>query len=158
MNRGQAAMEFVTTYGWAILVLVAMIGALAYFGVVNPRNSVPEQCLFSAGFTCRDFQLQHNAGALRMQVTLENKQPDAIILRRANATLMRGTQVYSNCGIVAPTAVIDVDGTYQLTCTFPAATSPGVGQRAKVGLWLNYTTIRGTYGKTGTGTIEGFVQ
>jgi uncharacterized protein (UPF0333 family) len=30
-QRGQAAMEFLMTYGWAILVVLIAIGALAYF-------------------------------------------------------------------------------------------------------------------------------
>ena len=32
-NRAQAALEFLMTYGWAILVVLVSIGALAYFGV-----------------------------------------------------------------------------------------------------------------------------
>jgi uncharacterized protein (UPF0333 family) len=36
MRKGQAAMEFLMTYGWAILVVLAAIGALAYFGVLSP--------------------------------------------------------------------------------------------------------------------------
>lgn len=35
-KQGQAAMEFLMTYGWAILVVIAAIGALAYFGVLKP--------------------------------------------------------------------------------------------------------------------------
>lgn len=34
--KGQAAMEFLMTYGWAILVVLACIGALTYFGVLKP--------------------------------------------------------------------------------------------------------------------------
>ncbi|MBN1175429.1 hypothetical protein JXA48_02180 [Candidatus Woesearchaeota archaeon] len=33
--KGQAAMEFLMTYGWAILVVLLAIGALAAFGVFN---------------------------------------------------------------------------------------------------------------------------
>jgi len=35
-KKGQAALEFLTTYGWAFLVILIMIGALSYFGVLNP--------------------------------------------------------------------------------------------------------------------------
>jgi uncharacterized protein (UPF0333 family) len=37
-KRGQAAMEFLMTYGWAILAAIIAIGVLAYFGVFNPSN------------------------------------------------------------------------------------------------------------------------
>ena len=34
-KRGQAAMEFLMTYGWAILAAITAIGVLAYFGVFS---------------------------------------------------------------------------------------------------------------------------
>ena len=51
-KRGQAALEFLMTYGWAILVVMVIIGALAYFGVLNPMMFVPERCTMSVGFSC----------------------------------------------------------------------------------------------------------
>lgn len=57
MRRGQAAMEFLTTYGWAIMASLVAIGALAYFGVTDFTNVIPERCLMESGFTCTDFQL-----------------------------------------------------------------------------------------------------
>jgi hypothetical protein len=55
--RGQAALEFLTTYGWAFLVILVMIGALAYFGVLNPSNFLPEHCTFPTELACRDSQV-----------------------------------------------------------------------------------------------------
>jgi len=51
-RKGQSALEFLMTYGWAILVVLAAIGALAYFGVLNPTNFLPDQCIGSTGFGC----------------------------------------------------------------------------------------------------------
>ncbi|MBN2458378.1 hypothetical protein JXB31_04585 [Candidatus Woesearchaeota archaeon] len=53
-KRAQAAMEFLMTYGWAILVVLAAIGALAYFGVLSPGNLLPQRCEFSAGLDCTE--------------------------------------------------------------------------------------------------------
>lgn len=53
-KRAQAALEFLMTYGWAILVVLAAIGALAYFGVLNPANFLPAKCVASPGITCVD--------------------------------------------------------------------------------------------------------
>jgi hypothetical protein len=47
-TKGQAAMEFLMTYGWAILAALVAIGALAYFGVFNHQGILPERTLFSA--------------------------------------------------------------------------------------------------------------
>ena len=38
MKKGQAAMDFLMTYGWAIVVVLAAIGALWYFGVLSPNK------------------------------------------------------------------------------------------------------------------------
>ncbi|MBU0980005.1 MAG: hypothetical protein KJ709_04335 [Nanoarchaeota archaeon] len=45
-------MEFIMTYGWAILVVLAAIGALSYFGVLNPDFLVPDKCFFGQGLPC----------------------------------------------------------------------------------------------------------
>lgn len=51
MKKGQAAIEFLFTYGWAILVVLAAIGTLAYFDVISPCrfNSESEFCLQKKG-------------------------------------------------------------------------------------------------------------
>ena len=41
-RKSQVALEFLMTYGWAILVILIMIGALAYFGVLSPCKFIPE--------------------------------------------------------------------------------------------------------------------
>jgi hypothetical protein len=47
-RKGQAAMEFLMTYGWAILVVLAAIAALAYFGVLSPGNLLPDRTVFAS--------------------------------------------------------------------------------------------------------------
>ena len=61
-RRSQAALEFVMTYGWAILVVLVAIGALAYFGVLSPANFLPNRCTLSAGISCDDHLVQGGAG------------------------------------------------------------------------------------------------
>jgi len=61
MKKGQAALEFLMTYGWAILVVLVAIGALAYFGVLSPDKFLPNKCTLPAGIACSDFKV--SAGA-----------------------------------------------------------------------------------------------
>ena len=63
-RSGQAAMEFLMTYGWAILVVLAAIAALAYFGVLSPEKFLPEKCILQPGIACVSHKVQPN------QVTL----------------------------------------------------------------------------------------
>lgn len=68
MNRkAQAAMEFLMTYGWAILVVLAAIAALAYFGVLSPEKFLPEKCLIETGFTCISSKVESTQSTLIFQ-------------------------------------------------------------------------------------------
>jgi len=66
-KKGQAAMEFLMTYGWAILVVLAAIGALAYFGVLSPDRFLPEKCTLPSGIACLDFRYTGTAIELSIQ-------------------------------------------------------------------------------------------
>jgi len=59
-KKGQAAMEFLMTYGWALLVVLIAIGALAFFGLLNPSRFLPEKCEIAPGLTCMDFNAVTN--------------------------------------------------------------------------------------------------
>jgi hypothetical protein len=69
-SRAQAAMEFLMTYGWALLVVLIVISALAYFGVLSPGNLVSERCSFEAGLGCSDFQAGSNGVSVQVQNNL----------------------------------------------------------------------------------------
>ncbi|MEK6876243.1 MAG: hypothetical protein AABX63_02440, partial [Nanoarchaeota archaeon] len=72
-KKSQAAMEFLMTYGWAILVVLVAIGALAYFGVLSPDKFLPAKCQLPAGIACTDFKLQSGSGAANtVTVVLRN--------------------------------------------------------------------------------------
>ncbi|MFH1682544.1 MAG: hypothetical protein ABIA37_01990 [Candidatus Woesearchaeota archaeon] len=51
-TKAQAAMEFLMSYGWAILVVMIAVGALSYFGVLDAGMILPESCTSSAGMDC----------------------------------------------------------------------------------------------------------
>ncbi len=60
MKKSQAAMEFLMTYGWAILVVLTAISALAYFGVLDPQRFFPSKCIIdSPELFCRDQQVSY---------------------------------------------------------------------------------------------------
>ena len=51
-KKSQSAMEYLMTYGWAILVVLIALGALFYLGVFSP--STPNRCELPAPFVCMD--------------------------------------------------------------------------------------------------------
>jgi hypothetical protein len=68
-KRGQAALEFLMTYGWAILVVLVAIGALAYFGVLRPERLLPEKCVIAtgSGLYCDDYSARSPIVFLRIK-------------------------------------------------------------------------------------------
>jgi len=67
-KRGQAAMEFLMTYGWAILAAVIAIGVLAYFGVFSPGKYVSGTSVVNPPFYVNAYNIKASSG-----VTLELK-------------------------------------------------------------------------------------
>jgi len=54
-------MEFLMTYGWAILIMLVVIAVLFYLGVLNPRGVAPNSLTFPPGFSAYDYHLDENA-------------------------------------------------------------------------------------------------
>ena len=55
------------TYGWAILVVLIAISALAYFGVLNPSRFLPESCTLVPGLSCVDHKATNDSITLVVQ-------------------------------------------------------------------------------------------
>jgi len=84
--KGQAAMEFILTYGWAIIVVLLMISALAYVGVLNPQNFLPSKCLFNAGLGCNDHVIFDDGSGIKVTLILTNNFGSPISVSDINIT------------------------------------------------------------------------
>ncbi len=69
-RKAQAALEFLTTYGWAFMVILILISTISYFGVTNPKKFLPERCTFSTEVICTD----HLIKGSESQVKIKAKQ------------------------------------------------------------------------------------
>ncbi len=77
-RRGQAAMEFLITYGWAILAAIVAIGALSYFGAFNNSQTIQVQPIISPPFTA---QQTYNALTGEIVIELTNSGPISVTVR-----------------------------------------------------------------------------
>ncbi len=59
-QKAQAALEYLVTYGWAFLVVIAAIAALSYFGLLNPQKYMPDKCDFGQQLNCVDQYVDTN--------------------------------------------------------------------------------------------------
>jgi hypothetical protein len=146
-KRGQAAMEFLMTYGWAILAAVIAIGVLAAFGVFNPGGTLPTVCTIGAPLGC-------NVGvADTTGVTFE-------MINGAGQTLTITDITVSGCaGAGAPTiddVTPDVDGwsvaTGQHTVAIPCTLVEGAQFNGDI--TVSYRTSGSALDQSATGQLS----
>ncbi|HLC49833.1 MAG TPA: hypothetical protein VJI97_00210 [Candidatus Nanoarchaeia archaeon] len=56
------------TYGWAFLIIIVMVAALAYFGISNPSRLLPNRCNFGPEWECVDYQVSSSANTIRLMI------------------------------------------------------------------------------------------
>jgi hypothetical protein len=130
LRRAQAAMEFLMTYGWAILVVLAAIAALAYFGILNPSNILPEKCTGMSGLDCLE------KAAISVSANTVTFSSKANLGGSINITSLLNSGTQNSCGAdgVAPTWVtvnIEQRGAKNLTAyagAWPAGGTDTVAQ------------------------------
>ena len=74
----QAAMEFIMTYGGAIIIVLVAVAALAYFGVLSPDIFLPKKCTLPTGISCLDYQVSN----LRVVLVLQNNFDETITINK----------------------------------------------------------------------------
>ena len=66
-KKSQAALEFLTTYAWAFIIIIIVIGAISYFGVLRPKQILPDRCIFTVAFGCQAFKID-DSGTFNLQL------------------------------------------------------------------------------------------
>ncbi|MFT4283040.1 MAG: BspA family leucine-rich repeat surface protein, partial [Candidatus Woesearchaeota archaeon] len=72
-KKGQAAIEFLTTYGWAISIVLVVITAFSYFGAIDLSRSVAERCVAPTGFVCEDFNVYSSNDGVLVELRFRNR-------------------------------------------------------------------------------------
>lgn len=80
-KKAQAALEFLVTYGWAFLVVLVAISALASYGYFDPKKYFPERCDFEK-VECFDHQITHEDNTVMF--ILENDLTTDIKIKEVN--------------------------------------------------------------------------
>jgi len=136
MKRGQSALEYLVTYGWAILAIVIISAILWYLGIFNPSKYTAEkQCSGFATFSCIDFSLRGSNGNL--SIVLGNRVGSRITSIASNAQLQNGTSVTGTCpSSLNPNA--------HMLCYYPGLLAGTVGDSYdQINVFVNYTSTSG---------------
>jgi hypothetical protein len=104
--KAQAAMEFLTTYGWALLILGVVFAAFSLGLFQDPRNIVSDTCTFIEGFNCKDFEVLSDG---TVHLSLVNYLGEQITTTRTACTYNTVTKNGPSDVTVGPS------GSFQLT-------------------------------------------
>jgi len=142
-RKGQAAMEFLMTYGWAILAAVIAIGVLAYFGVFNPGRFMPKACTLAAPLGCADSKIS----ATNISLVIRNGAGEEMEIREISIT---------NCNMTNPVSINmstgNTTGVYELIC------GSSLSGKFRGDITVKYKRTDTTFVETSTGTISGKVE
>lgn len=161
MKKGQAAMEFLMTYGWAILVVLAAIGALAYFGVLTPGNLMPPKSTFQAPFINTESAVIRVSGAdVTIQVPMTNGNAGSVTINTTASSAV-GDNDCSTIGAVSTNDADDVIASNDefiitWTCT-GASAGLNVGDKFRTNIGFSYATSSGLV-RTHTGSVTGKLE
>jgi len=133
--RGQSAMEFLMTYGWAILVMVIVIGVLFYVGVFNPGTAAPSACTLGAGFSCYSYIVYPGNGTLTLEVGQATGNAVTITGVACDARTTAGN--WTSMSRTVQTGKHYVIG--GIPCYKSTGIRPGAGEFYSGTIFLNYT-------------------
>ena len=139
-NKSQAALEFLTTYGWAFLIILIMVGTLAYFGILKPSKILPNRCTIGPEFQCLDYQISGTANTFKIK--LKNGVGETIDV--SAITLSSETATQYSCSTPPPMPTAWKSGEIK-DLTWSGCNSAAVGftsgDKGKVLLEITYNSV-----------------
>ena len=96
MHRSQSALEYMMTYGWAILIIVIVAAVLYSMGIFNPSSSISTTVTGFAGLDVQGACIQ--GGALQLEIT--NGVGYVINITMENTTGINGQEITIPAGVL----------------------------------------------------------
>ena len=78
MKKAQAALEFIFSYGWAILAVIVSLVGLAYFGILDISRFMPGKCFLESGLACTEYKIESQSGPSQVQLMIQNSMGQVI--------------------------------------------------------------------------------
>jgi len=164
-KKAQAAMEFLMTYGWAILVVLAAIGALAYFGVLSPGNFLPPKCEFEAGLQCSETAVADNSAGTIIVALTNSLGYDINYTFQAGigSDDSYGCAITWGAGAFTAGSIVDKDndGIWEngetAIVTYDCTTLPDANKRFRTSVTVNYRNVDSGMDHPNVGLVSGKV-
>ena len=156
-KKAQAAMEFLMTYGWAILAAIIAIGVLAYFGVFSPGKLVGNAATLSPPFAVDEFNIDDNGATDAINIVISQNLGENVDIQGAvTLTLPDGT---TTCTATPATATLQSGQPLPLALSCGLVSVFGADEAVRGNLLVVYRkTSGGTLDQRSTGTLRGTAQ
>jgi len=101
-KRAQSAMEYLMTYGWAILIIAVVLGALYVLGVFNGTSFLGTSCIAGSGYQCTNLLLHTSALSFTFGQATGNNWANVILYAvPTGTTLDTGTDASNSIGTLS---------------------------------------------------------
>ncbi len=129
--KAQSAVEFLSTYAWAFLLMAIVLVGLYYF-IVLPAQSIPPRCQFAYGLVCEGMSVGTNSTSTLVNLYLTNGQPYDL------AGNVIATASVGNYGTASATcATTDIVQGGIILCSIPMPSKVPVGNNVAGRLYVN---------------------
>ena len=133
-KRGQAALEFLTTYAWTFVIVIIVVGAIAYFGLLRPTKVLPDRCIFNVDFGCEAYSASSNGN---FNFKLRNQLDSNINVNGIELRLDDGTNL-SCVSTQVPDIIVAQNSSVMAWTNCAFAGSYSKGDKVKMEITLNY--------------------
>ena len=137
--KAQAAMEYLVTYGWALLVLFVVVAYLVASGAFSASSFAAQECVIQPDLSCSPFVLFTDGSTATLKYTLTNGLGFPINVSEINYTTTGigaiGRRVY---GGALPTGTVAQGGRMNFTQAFTDPPLPSVGDFRTIYVSFSY--------------------
>jgi len=143
--------EFITTYAWVILVIVAALVIIYQSGIISPKTP-PRKVMGFHQLVVKDFKFADAAN--EAQLTLLNDAGDNMQLAIDSITVAFGGSIPSCAGPAALTSLAP-GATSLITASSCDFAQFSVGDYIEAEVWINYQNVESTNSHSSRGVIAG---
>ena len=131
VKRAQSAMEYLMTYGWAILIVAVVLGALYSLGIFNGANFLGGTCIAAPGYLCSN-PLMATDGTLSFTYGYQGPNVTIVGFACTNTTTAPSSFATSGSSNLEP----GQEESASVSC--PLSSSATIGTSYSGYLWVEY--------------------
>jgi len=161
-RKAQSAMEYLMTYGWAILIIAVVLGALFSLGVFSGSSFLGTTCIASSGYLCSSPSWAHGTNSIA--VTIGQATGSSWAANSFVVFVPQGTATVTGIPTIAASNTILLSsssfpsGLSQTVYLSSGTASNAVGTSAGGAIWVAYGTTSPPGTAFGSLTGASYVQ